>query len=39
MEQRSVVPFLRLKRLSKNAIHDELVSVLQDNVFLDSSVA
>jgi hypothetical protein len=31
MEQRSVVPFLRLKGLSKKVIHHELVAVLQEN--------
>jgi hypothetical protein len=31
MEQRSVVLFLRLKGLSRKAIHHELVDVLQKN--------
>jgi hypothetical protein len=31
MEQRSVVFFLRFKGLSKTAIHDELVAVLQED--------
>jgi carbamoylphosphate synthase small subunit len=39
MEQRSVVLFLRLKGLSKTAIHihDELVAVLQENAVSHSS--
>jgi hypothetical protein len=32
MEQRSVILFLRLKGLSKKAIHYKLVAVLQENV-------
>jgi hypothetical protein len=39
MEQRSVVLFLRLKSLSKKAIHHKLVVVLQENTVLCSSVA
>jgi hypothetical protein len=31
MEQRSIVLFLRLKGLSKMAIHYKLVAVLQEN--------
>jgi hypothetical protein len=38
MEQRSVVLFLRFKGLSKNAIHHELVTVLQENAVSYSSV-
>jgi hypothetical protein len=38
MDQRSVVLFLRLKGLSKRAIHDELVAVLQENAVSYSSV-
>jgi hypothetical protein len=36
-EQRSVVLFLRLKGLSKQAIHHELVAVLQENAVSYSS--
>jgi hypothetical protein len=38
MEQRSVVIFLRLKSLSKKAIHHDLVAVLQENAVSYSSV-
>jgi hypothetical protein len=38
MEQRSVVIFLRLKILSKKAIHHEFVPVLQENAVSYSSV-
>jgi hypothetical protein len=38
MEQRNVVLFLRLERLSKKAIDYELVAVLQDNAVSYSSV-
>jgi hypothetical protein len=38
MEQRSVALFLRLKGLSKKAIHHELVAVLQENAVSYSSV-
>jgi hypothetical protein len=38
MEQRSVVLFLRLKDLSKKAIYQELVAVLQENAVSYSSV-
>jgi hypothetical protein len=31
MEQRSIALFLRLKDLSKKAIHHELVAVFQEN--------
>jgi hypothetical protein len=38
MQQRSAVLFLRLKGLSKKAIHHELVAVLQENAVSCSSV-
>jgi hypothetical protein len=39
MGQRNVVLFLRLKGLSKTAIHDKLVAVLSENAVSYSSVA
>jgi hypothetical protein len=38
MEQRSVVLSLRLKILSKQVIHHELIAVLQENAVSYSSV-
>jgi hypothetical protein len=38
MEERTVVDFLRLKRLPKTAIHYELVAVLQENAVSYSNV-
>jgi hypothetical protein len=38
MEQRNIVLFLRLKVLSKKAIHHELVAMLQENAVSHSSV-
>jgi hypothetical protein len=38
IKPRSIVLFLRLKGLSKTAIHHELVALLQENVVSYSSV-
>jgi hypothetical protein len=38
MEQRNILPFLRLKGFSKKAIHHELVAVFQENAVSYSSV-